>query len=317
MEIKIIDEKNGNPFEYFPRDGYKPDYPRNYEKQKNVQKVISGLLTKIELDKNIECLEIGAGHNPKPSQALSNLVEKVITLDADWEPQRHTDFSELENYKKLKAKWGKELVIPRLAGKNDNVDCYLGDMAFLKHEKSELKNKKFDLIYFWGSLYSTGICSSIDCSVTAEELGISINFSERLLPALSNLKNNGKILSIGPHFNGHDSETKKDVGIYNINLVETALFYALGSERKAKSIEIFVQTPESVKKRLRIKNFLIKTQERLLDDPFERKIRNGWGSLFGEDNDYENLRNTLNRLDNNKREKLKNLGLVDAVSIEY
>ncbi len=52
-------------------------------------------------------------------------------------------------------------------------------------------------------------------------------------------------------------------------------------------------------------------------NPFENKIKNGWGSLFGKEDNYKNLRKALNSLNPKDRTKLTNLGLVDAVCVEY
>ncbi len=322
MEIKVIDEKNGNPFEYFPDDGDKYRertfyYPRSYKKQENVQRVISGLLARMGLETDIDCLEIGAGHNPKPSQALSSLGARVVTLDADWEDERHTNLPKNEDYAKLKRELGNKVMIPRVAGRNRNVICYLGDVAFLRDEKSELRDKKFDLVYFWGSLNYDGCCSCVEDARTPEEFGIKINFPKRLLPVVSAVKDSGRILATKSHFSGYMPESEEFVGAHNADLVEIALYYALGCGREAKSLGIFVQTPESVMKTLGITSLSPKQQERLLENPFERIMRNGWSSVFGKDNDYQDLRRTLNLLSLGHRTKLTNLGLVDAIYVEY
>jgi hypothetical protein len=322
MKIKIINETTGNPFEYFSDDTDKYIdpilyYPRGYNKQENVQRVMSGLLKKIGLDTNIDCLEIGSGHNLKPSQSLSNLGARVVTLDADWNPERHTEFPELKDYDKLRKKFGKEIMIPRIAGQNGNVVCYLGDVAFLKDEKSELKDYQFDLAYFFGSLNYDGCCSCVEDAQTSKEFGINISFPKRLLPIISAIKDNGRILATSSHFSGYMPESEKYVGTHNLDLVEIALYYALGTKRKAKSIGIFVQTPESVMKTLGLTNLSQEQKERLLENPFEQAIKNGLKSLFGKDNNYENLRKALDTLNQDDRIKLTNLGLVDAVYVEY
>jgi len=79
MELLIIDETSGNPFEYFPDDG-QPEigFPRNYGKQESLDKIMKTLSEKLGFENRKSCLEVGAGHNQSPSQALSKLGNKVI-----------------------------------------------------------------------------------------------------------------------------------------------------------------------------------------------------------------------------------------------
>ena len=75
--------------------------------------------------------------------------------------------------------------------------------------------------------------------------------------------------------------------------------------------------PDSLWKEAIKSSFSPKQQERLIENSFERIIRNGWEGVFGRDNDYRNLRGALESLSLSDRKKFNNLGLVDGIFVEY
>ena len=86
MNLTIIDETSGDPFRYFEDDRSSVEtFPRLYKKPKTFQTIWSGLFTLLGLEgRAASCLEVGAGHNPLPSHALSSIGATVSALDADW-----------------------------------------------------------------------------------------------------------------------------------------------------------------------------------------------------------------------------------------
>lgn len=319
MEIAIIDEKNGNPFEYFPEEKDKYcsknlHFPRSYKKQEIVNKVIEGLSRIMGLGNKIDCLEVGAGHNFIPAEAFSFLGNKVITLDNDLNYMRHYYLlkgNEFEDYERFNKLYAKSRIIPKLGGKLENVDCYLGDLAFIDHEESELNDKKFDLVYFFGSIYTDGTCSSIDCSESTLDLGIKIDFKERINKSLKCLKQEGKIFFCKSYFSGYLSESVNSLGIHNQSFVDLAL-YLSSIEKPAKEIKIFTQSPEALKRLHDIQCFSNKLNLRLIENQFESLLKSKYGQLLDKEKFvqiYESM--------NGEKEKFENLGLIDAISIEF
>ncbi len=327
MEIEIIDEKSENPFQYFlDEEGYYyfkekgMKFPRSYENFENVKLVMKGILGKLNLQNKIECLEIGAGHNPLPSKSLSKLGQKVSTLDADWEPKRHTELS-YEKLQELRKTIGNELLIPNLYGKNEDVSCYLGDIAFIKDEKSLLKNKGFDLIYFWGSIISNGICSSIQNSQNAKyKHHIEIEYKDRILKPISSINENGKLISVAGYFCGHTREELECIDNTNMEFIELGLHWAFSGNKIAKKIGFFIQSPDSV-----INQGITKLDDQaeiiLHKNPLERMIEKQSSSLFGKtfnkNENYKELESLYSKLDINNVKKLENLGIIDAVYVSF
>ena len=132
MNLTIIDETSGNPFRYFEDDCNSVEtFPRSYKKPETFQTIWSGLFTLLGLEgRAASCLEVGAGHSLLSSQALSSAGAMVTVLDADRE-RRHT-FITSEKYFEFGAKLGKDIAIPRLAGRDEKTEYYLGDVAFLR-----------------------------------------------------------------------------------------------------------------------------------------------------------------------------------------
>ena len=100
------------------------------------------------------------------------------------------------------------------------MESYLVDVAFLCDERSALKEHVFDLIYFWGSLYSEGICSSVTQSRTPREAGIHIPFLERIQQVVPALREGGALLAVSGYFNGYFEETPEDISYLNRRLLD-------------------------------------------------------------------------------------------------
>jgi hypothetical protein len=314
MEVKIIDEKAGNPFKYFDKKPFR-NFSRDYRGSENVPEVMNGLLEQLGLQREIHCLEIGAGANHGPSRSLSYLGAKVTTLDADWRPERHTDISH-ERLNELQKELGKELVIPRVGGKNGEVTGYMGDVAFLRDSKSPLKDKEFDLLYFWGSMDATGICSSVENSDAPKEYGVKIKYSDRLLTPIPAVKKGGKIISVAQYFNGHQDEEIYNVGNNNMDLTDLGLFWALTGGRDAKVLGFFIQSPQSVIERKEIE-LDDKTEAILCENPLYRVVKTSYFSRFGKEQDYIRLKEAMDRLGTPNKQRLENLGMIDAVFVGY
>lgn len=315
MEIRVIDENTGNPFRYFNNEDHASGYPRSYKCISNVKSVIDKILEHLDLQRGIECLEVGAGHNPLPSQSLSQLGANVTTLDADWESKRHSDISH-ERLQELQKKFGCDLVIPRIGGRNGDVTCYMGDVAFLGDSRSPLRDRKFDFVYFWGSVNYNGFCSSVEDSSTPEECGIEIKYPDRILRPIPAVKDGGKIISVAQYFCGHIKETIKHIGYHNMDLAELGLYWALAGDRDVKVLGFFTQSPQSVVNRQEIE-LDRHAEEALIKNPLERIIQTGYYSIFGKDDSYAKLREAQGRLDTRNRQRMENLGMIDAVFVGY
>jgi hypothetical protein len=321
MKIQIIDETNGNPFHYFPDDN-DHEALRYYRKQETHDNVLANLAASLQLNKDSQVLEVGAGGNPRPSQALSRIAGKVSTLDADWDSGRHTILPNVGDLYRVREKLGKDIMIPALRGRNELVDCYMGDIALIRDMQSELRDKKFDLIYFWGSIHSGGICSSITQSRASCDLGVIIESSKRLLTPINSLKDQGHLLAVSGYFNGHQSEDIQDIEWQNGNMIDLSLWWANSGERRPKKLGFIGQTLKFARKNIKFFSWPLHkaTPAQFKDletDAIQRKISNKRYSFFGKENDYDKLRQAYDQISDEDKPRLRGLGIIDAVFVEF
>ncbi len=314
MEMKMIDEKQGNPFRYFKNEGISGLWPRSYKKSSTIQSVMGELLIQLGLPKNIKCLEVGAGHNQKPSQSLAQLGARVATLDNDWF-ETHLDIP-FEKLREIEQEMGRGWVIPRIVGGKDGVIYCRGDLAFLRDPKSFLKEEEFDFIYYWGSLQHNGICRSVQDSCASKEYGIEIEYAQRIVKPIPAVKKGGIMMAVAGYFAGHETEQVERIVTNNMHLAEVGLYWAFGSAREAKVLGFFTQSVESIIEKKWIESGL-KTAEASYENPLERIIQTKSDSLFGKEKDYERLREAQEWLGAANRERLGKAGIIDAVFVGY
>ncbi|MEK6963031.1 MAG: hypothetical protein AABX70_01295 [Nanoarchaeota archaeon] len=306
MKLKIIDEKSGNPFEYFPDEEHHIEgYARNYEKPESVAKVMGGLVRILNLPSKADCLEIGASNNFKPSRSLNQQGMCVATLDADCNIQRHTDIATYDAYKDMKKQLGSQILIPRIAGRDGPITNYLGDLAFVLDEQSSIRNQRFNFVYFWGSMYWGDTCSSVEWSQTASDwCQIKIPFPERILKAVHLIKEGGRLFSTSTVFSGHAGEKPSYIAYSNQVIVDSALYLATAGPIKAKTIGLIGQSEEATRKKFGA-----------FPNPLEEIIQKKLYSCFGDNNDYQGLRKAMADIENLKA--LDRLGMVDAMFLEF
>ncbi len=241
-----------------------------------------------------------------PSQALSKQGHKVYTLDANWDPNIHTDITH-ERLKEIKRDF-----IPLLGGKKGNISHYMGDVALLKEDKSALKDCNFDLVYFWGSLYSDGICSSVSRSRAPVDHGINIKFEDRILKVLPCINKAGNLLAVSGIFTDYFIENMDGLNYFNKRLLDLVLYWANYSEKPVKNIGVIGYSREALKQRYKEQQSEIETK--LFMDSIQQIIESEDYSAFGKVNNYERLRKATEKID---RRALDNLGEIDAVFIQY
>ena len=314
MQVKILNLNSGNPFQHFPED-------LNYKKQETFDKIMKNLLPQVELSNKVSCLEIGAGSNLLTAKGLVNLGAKVVTLDINWTPERDT--LSYEEYVELQRDVLKALV-PTFYGKDEKIKSYLGDLAFLDHKESQLKDNKFDLIYFYDSMFTNGLNQTVSASSTARYLDLVIPFSERILKANAAINNGGVLFATGMHENfterydkQYGTDIPKCVGWTNNRLTDLLLYWAIAGAtitgKKPTLIGMMGQTKESLGGRFS-KYSQEQIQNQVYRDTIDFIIGNNFPSLFGNENNYRNLREASEILPREERAKL---AVIDAVFVKY
>ncbi len=296
MRIITINETTGNPFKYFHGKNSISTCHRAYENLKEVSEVMNGLASILNLQEGINCLEIGAGGNVYPSESLTSLGAKVKTLDADgWETHNLIPCS-LRDYEKLKDK---DILIPHKAGEHNGIEAYMGDLAFLLDEKSELKDEKFDLAYFWGSLYGFGICSSVINANKAAYHSVKISEKDRIGILPQALKKNGQILIVSPKFNGHSSEKIDTLRVDSKTLLAYAYYFALGTDRQATAIG-FIGGTNHIDDYDTLEGVKVKLSQR--------------SQLQERTNEFAYVRDIISKKD---QEKIRRLNVIDAAFVKF
>jgi len=239
IELRVITERENSPFRH-TFDTTNPHgkvlisrrYPYSKETFRLVQKE---LLDSLGLPIPLRSLEIGAGQAQAPSEVLSELGATVFTLDLDWN-EHCTFIPTVRDLEKL----GDAVLFPMKAG-NGTALHYLGDVGFINHERSQLKGINFDLVFFWGSIHGTGLCSSIAVSEAATELNIEMPLEARLTAPIRNIDSNGALVYVSGFFNRVvDPIIGLGEIIYSNNkMIDTMLTWTGCEEKNPKDVIIF------------------------------------------------------------------------------
>jgi len=322
MELEIITEKESSPFRHiFPAEH--TNGRRYGTDSENMQLVMSEFLESLSLDRNIRTLEVGAGHGQEPSKALLKLGAKPSTLDADWSYTYCTDIPTIEDLQKL----GEAQLYPMMAGKN-GVTHYLGDVAFIGDARSQLKDMKFNLLFYWGSIHGTDFCSSIEQSRSSYDFGREIPLKDILVAPIQNVGNNGYMAYVSGFFNrtGDPMIHPKNVMTFNGKMVDTLLLWGNYDGRKPARAVIFGLSPDFAFEYLRQNTEQecfgrvteAEIREAVDNNTIGRFMKNHW-SMFS---DYKaknssGYRRALKIFSSAQQKAISDLGLVDCVALQY
>lgn len=308
MDLEIITESNRSPFRHvFPSE---TSNGRRYGRNDNqIDLVLTNLLNFLGIERNIRSLEIGAGNGAEVSKSLYRLGVDATTLDLDYTKIMKSDG---------KLPVGNDLRYPTLI-KEDKIHIYQGDVANINHEKSSLKDQKYGLVIFWGSVHTGGSNAALDFGVSKLLTGEVFSIEELLCAPIQNVGAGGYIVYVSGYFNSHgDPQLYASLAKFrNYNMLDSLLSWVHYVERAPKKAIIFALS----------KNFLL---DYLRENPEEfRKDRYFHEALFDTVDDLiimsmeereRTLMRTSGRIDYFSLEQaiaINNLGLIDAVALHY
>ncbi len=310
MEIRVINEKTGNPFHYFENeDSKKVGFPRTYTKEKNVHTVCEGLNQILAIPVG-DYLEIGPGRNPLPTKAYASLAARVSTVSLDWE----------EQFGEQKKRKTEEDFHPRRVYSREGVEEYLGDVGFLSGEKSELRGREFDLVYLWGSWHNVPYCRSVKKRNYDDRIIIE---PERKMKEMGRaVKEGGTLLIISECFSGFiDEECLEGLLELKKEFLRDGLYFGKQLERKAKRLTIIGRSRERTLEVSRAySDPFWKTKktfdERVFDeDPVESIIQRV--TTKGVIHDYKWLVESWGETLIEAKQTIATLGSIDAIAMHF
>lgn len=321
MELEIITEKYGNPFKFYKgavsrwewdvnrRKGFVNTLwatgfyktaeffrerqirasgacGRNYAPNQ-LREVLEGLVERADIQGRI-VLEVGAGHVDNKLSFFQSKGFDVSALDYDWTklhekagiPSNAEHQEEIAGDLYLKGMSS----VPHLVGEYGGIKFFRGDVRNIAHTDSEIKNQKFDLIYFFGSIFNmSSICRAV---------GV-----QTIPPLREHLSENGQVLVVSGDFAGYYSQTPENLAksrLEHINLM-------LSKFSDAKKVKLFTTTKDMVMSQQIREGF--KPAE--VKDTFSR-------DLLSQDDKLQ-----IEQLPENLRKYLPYLGTVDAFVASY
>lgn len=322
MELEIITERESSPFKHiFPEMSEYSNGRRYGQDLKKMGRVMGEFLDSLHLPRDSRTLEVGAGHGQEPSKALLTLGSKPATLDADWNDYC-TNIPNVDDLDKI----GEAQLYPMLAGQN-GVSHYLGDVAFIGNERSQLQGEKFDLLFYWGSIHGTGSCSSVSQSRTArDDFKKDVPLRERLVAPIENVENSMAYVSGFFNRTGDPQVRPKNVMSFNGRMLDTLLLWANYEGRKPARAVIFGLNPdfsfeylrENAEKECFGDVNETEIREAVDNDTIRRFMTNHW-SMFSDykAKDSSAYRKALEVFSPEQQKAISNLGLVDCVAVQY
>lgn len=323
MELEIITERESSPFRHiFPEISEHSNGRRYGQDLKKMEQVMGEFLDSLHLPRNSRTLEVGAGHGQEPSKALLALGAKPATLDADWNEYCKGSIPTTEDLDRI----GEAQLYPMLAGQN-GVTHYLGDVAFIGDERSQLKNERFDLLFYWGSIHGTDFCSSVQQSRTSKyDFKRDVPLKDRLVAPIENVENSMAYVSGFFNRTRDPHLTAKNIIAFNDDMVDTALLWANYQRRQPQRVFIFGLSPDFAFEYARGIG-----DESLIDKPTEAEYREAvdndtigkfmtkhW-SMFSDykAKDSSAYRKALEVFSPAQQKAISGLGLVDCVAVQY
>ncbi|MSR86063.1 hypothetical protein EXS74_01550 [Candidatus Woesearchaeota archaeon] len=309
MQIEVIDENTGNPFQYFEDDGSREvGFPRVYKKEKNVRTVCRDLNDILKISPR-ECLEIGPGRNLLPSEAYASQGANVSTLSLVGERR----FIE-EKEKRTR----REDFHPRKVHTRRRIEEYLGEVGFLNEAQSELRGKQFDLVYLWGSWNNVPYCYAISKRNFDDNIIIE---KERKMEEIGKaVKNGGTLLMVSECFSGFVGEENFD-SLTNLKeqCIRFGLYMGSELERKARTMVIIGQTK---KRTLEISNSFddevctTRGDPKVMDeDPVENFLERVKRKAPGLD--YSWLAKDWKDTSSAEKQAIASLGSIDAIALHF
>lgn len=319
MRLELIKDKL-SPFSHIA--------PRKYTNGRrysgdDMKKVTGELLDALGLSREISSLEVGAGHHQEPSKALRNLGVNTTTLDLDWNGDFCTKIP-LEGIDRL----GESQLYPMLASEPERQH-YLGDICYIGDERSELRDKRFDLLFYWGSVQGTGFCSSISCS---ENTGLNfqreVSLKERLESPIPNVSEKGFMAEISGFFNatGDPHIHPKNVLLFGGYMIDTLLAWLNNEARKPEEVIVFGLSKDRARDYIReqVSNEVSRlvTDKEIEDSVNQNRIEfmaNKHASIFSDraNKDSSGYRKALEVLAPLEQRAIVELGMIDCVAVKY
>jgi len=268
IKLEITDENSGSPFNvtYTSR----PDYFRRVHNMErfwrkflpilgintgnNTGNMSTGdpksALNESERSSNFTSLEVGVGHHLQKSQALAVLGAMPSALDATvcgaFSRLYSSERERIDNYLKQCEQIGNKVYIPHMAGEVNKVKLYLGDIALINHDESVLREQEYDMVFFFGSVFSEGISLTVD-TFTLSDDPHKIGLEERLKVPISKVKSGGILLATSSY---HCGAFEMDAGVvshFNKRLIDLLLYWSSVSDREIEKAGIVCLSKERAK----------------------------------------------------------------------
>ena len=323
MELEIITERESSSFRHiFPEISEHLNGRRYGQDLKKMEQVMGEFLDSLHLPRDSRTLEVGAGHGQEPSKALLALGAKPATLDADWNEYCKGSIPTIDDLDRI----GEAQLYPMLAGQN-GITHYLGDVAFIKDGRSQLRNERFDLLFYWGSIHGTDFCSSVQRSRTSKyNFKRDVPLEDRLVAPIDNVENSMAYVSGFFNGTGDPSLTAKNIIVFNGYMVDTALLWANYQNRQPQRVLIFGLSPDFAfeyargvgNESLINKPTEAEYREAVDNDTIGKFMTNHW-SMFSDykAKDSSAYKKALEVFSQAQQKAISDLGLVDCVAVQY
>lgn len=313
MTIEIITEQDGNPFVFY-EGCFSPWHAMKFVKwpfwrgkyffaerkaRRSVgrdyyisEAVLHGVLERVGIfDQELErVLEVGAGHKDDKLKFFVGRGFDTYALDLD-STELH---KRIEHPRKTTIKGWEGALIPFYVGNANGVRYYQGDIGLISDPSSALRDKRFNLVFFYGSIFSHGSNSrtvaqsrsSCDVYEWANETERErlmdkclISLEGRLKAAQNLLDEQGQILIVSDTFSGYLDQTPELLAEARKQYLDLLPFFEV-----AKDVKVFGLSDHYLRENL---------------------ARQGYRKL-----EFE-------RLPDQKEMDVEDLGTIDAILIKY
>ncbi|MBI4454031.1 hypothetical protein HY636_05295 [Candidatus Woesearchaeota archaeon] len=343
INLEITDETSGSPFnvtyinrpDYFIRINNLERFWRRFLPILGIENFQDGSNAS-DVSNNSNCssyngltsLEVGVGHHLQKSQALAVLGAMPSALDATvcgaFSKLYTSERERIDSYLKQCEQKGNKVYIPHMAGEVNKVKLYLGDIALINHDESVLREQEYDLVFFFGSVFSDGISSTID-TFTLSEDPYKIRLEERLKLPILKVKSGGILLATSSYHCGAFEMDAGHVSRFNKRLIDLLLYWCSASNREIEKAGIVCVSKERTRQVLgsNILNDLDELEEALSDPvtnlSYHTSSPNGtYTSILGKEDNYKRLKEALERFSHDdKRRIAESVGRIEAVYVKF